>query len=369
MSILSYIDIFGTTFQFTTFKKSKFKTAAGGLLTIISLITMVIFIFIFGQDFFYKENPTILTQTVVPNNFSEPFLLTNDNFMIAFKFSGRQIDTFNYTGIFYPLFNHYSYIINSTGQHLIKITPIEIKKCSDVQSNSHFFNLGLKYEDYECINWKGKNLTFGGNMDDASFAEYFAMSFNVCNGFTFSSPNCTDYNVLNEYLSGKSGVIMEIFYPNYHFSPQDLIQPMKIDYTHTLYSLNFNLRKRDRIYFKDAKLLDDQGWILKDVKNTTLHVYSSLEPEYYIFNNADYGKPGISSIFYSMIFYYTKEYDEIQRSFMKFQDLAAIVGGFSKLILMFGNICASLFYSYMRNNIIYSQLFEFQALDHKKEKK
>lgn len=368
MSILSSIDIFGTTFQFTTFKKTKFKTIAGGLLTIASMITMIVFIFLFGQDFFYKENPTILTETGVKSNFSEPFLLTNENFMIAFRFSGRPpVNVVNYTGIFYPEFHHYSYIMNSTGQHLVKQTALEIKKCSEIQNKkSPFFQKGLNYETYECIDWDGKNLTFGGSMD-APFADYFVMSFNVCKGYTFASPNCTPFDVLNQAVSGNTGIIMEISYPNYHFSPQELVDPMKVDYIHTMYSLNMNLRKRDRIYFKEAKLLDDQGWILKDVKNTTLQVFSSLVPEYYIFNVADYGKPDVSSIFYTMIFYYTKDFDKIQRSFMKFQDLAAIVGGFSKIILMFGHVCAGLFYAYMRNNIIYSQLFEYEPLDHKKE--
>lgn len=52
---LNYLDAFGTTFNFTTMNDSKFRTPMGAILSIICVIVIVVFSFIFGGDFLFKR--------------------------------------------------------------------------------------------------------------------------------------------------------------------------------------------------------------------------------------------------------------------------------------------------------------------------
>ena len=56
-SFFKYIDIFGTRFHFLTYKKQKFKTFIGGIITIITFILTFIIIFLLEEDFFFRKNP------------------------------------------------------------------------------------------------------------------------------------------------------------------------------------------------------------------------------------------------------------------------------------------------------------------------
>ena len=47
------IDIFGTKFHFLTYKKHKFKTFIGGIMTLVIYILAFLIIFFLEDDFFY----------------------------------------------------------------------------------------------------------------------------------------------------------------------------------------------------------------------------------------------------------------------------------------------------------------------------
>ena len=54
-SFFKYIDIFGTRFHFLTYKKQKFKTFIGGIITIITFLLTFIIIFLLEEDFFLEK--------------------------------------------------------------------------------------------------------------------------------------------------------------------------------------------------------------------------------------------------------------------------------------------------------------------------
>ncbi len=114
------------------------------------------------------------------------------------------------------------------------------------------------------------------------------------------------------------------------------------------------------LFFKSAVLLDDLGWIVKDIKESSLHAGSRMESDFYLFNMANYGKAGLSSVFYQMSFYMEKNYDQIQRSYMKFQELSALVGGFMKIIMFGGQIITMILTYFDRDELIYNDLFEYK---------
>lgn len=71
MKVIESIDIFGTTFNFSIFEQTRYKTIFGGFLTFLCLGVCVIFTLFFGKDFFYRTNPKILTQYVQPKKMEQ----------------------------------------------------------------------------------------------------------------------------------------------------------------------------------------------------------------------------------------------------------------------------------------------------------
>ena len=91
------------------------------------------------------------------------------------------------------------------------------------------------------------------------------------------------------------------------------------------------------MFFQQVTLEDDQGWILTNPQTKQLTANSDVvSNNINFFSDSDYGQPGISSLLYSINIYSKKNYDNFTRSYMKFQELAAIVGGFMKIVLFAG---------------------------------
>ena len=78
---LRKIDIFGTKFGFKIKNEESYKTVFGGILTIMSIITTVIFAVFFGQDFYYRINPSVYSDSMVPEKYDPPETLTSENFI------------------------------------------------------------------------------------------------------------------------------------------------------------------------------------------------------------------------------------------------------------------------------------------------
>ena len=127
-------------------------------------------------------------------------------------------------------------------------------------------------------------------------------------------------------------------YPYFYFVPEDVDIPLRWFYKTYYFELDINSQRTDRLFLSNAILLDDLGWITQNVytKEQLGGVELKSEISYYDPNN-NYGIEGNSSSFYSLVFYMKKEYTKWNRSFMKLQDFAAIIGGLMKIIVFIGN--------------------------------
>lgn len=148
----------------------------------------------------------------------------------------------------------------------------------------------------------------------------------------------------------------------YYFSPEDIENPLKITFSDYFYAFNLNIVKTDRIYFKHVDLEEDQGWILEDIEVKNAFAKTDIKSDFSYFDEKDFGKSGGRSMFYTMNFYCQRNYDRIKRSYMKFQEFAAIIGGFMKIVLVFGGILSFLTTNIIRDHKLYNELFEFRKI-------
>ena len=77
------LDLFGTQFQFSIMGNDKYRSLVG-LLVSCCLVVILIVTILFGRNFYYKENPKILTENIKTENSFE-FNLNPTNLTFAFR--------------------------------------------------------------------------------------------------------------------------------------------------------------------------------------------------------------------------------------------------------------------------------------------
>ena len=106
MKFLTSIDIFGSKFSFLIFNKPFVHTYFSTILTITMMFTSVLFIFLFGQDFFYRKNPTTI-QSKATRNYVNAINLTLNDYIAAWRIEDSLGNAVDVTNILFPQFLHY----------------------------------------------------------------------------------------------------------------------------------------------------------------------------------------------------------------------------------------------------------------------
>jgi hypothetical protein len=362
-NFLKKIDLFGVTFQFRVMKENKFRTTVGGILTIFYTMILIVFFFLLGRDFMFKKNPRVSSQEIIPENYTDPFVLTQDNMLIAWRLSDEYAIPINFEGIVYPFITYYHYsneIDDMNGSYLHYSKNIEFTKCSSLKNLSKEFSEYYNTDEWYCIDWGNKNLTFGGGWD-ATFTDYFNLKLSLCpSGGNFSpGKNCTDIETIEPLLKSDNPAYFDILFPEYYLNIDDLNNPLRLRYKNYFYKLSVNIQKNDRMFFKNVTLDDDVGWIFEESHISSLISFSERQNDFDYLSEHDYGNPDFSSTFYVMNFYMDKDSLLVKRSFMKIQELGAIMGGFTKFIILICNFL-SIFKVKIMNQFLWSQFFDYK---------
>ena len=77
-------DFFGSQFQFSIMGNNKYKSLVGLIISCCCLIMNLIVTILFGRDFYYKENPKIITESIKTEDNNE-FNLSPSNLTLAFR--------------------------------------------------------------------------------------------------------------------------------------------------------------------------------------------------------------------------------------------------------------------------------------------
>ncbi len=359
---LESIDIFGLPFYFTTFGKSRFKTVIGSFFTILFSIVMITFTFLFGRDFYYRENPKVLTQIKTPVEYPPAFKLNQDSMFFAWRISdenGYLVDHYDFLNVY---LTHY-YYDNINGTYIQ--TPLESKVCSEFNITNEEFSKNYKTDAWRCIDWKKyPNLTFGGFWDSNELS-YFELEVMTCDKnadpktATFEK-DCTPLDKIKKELM--NSIYIEVIYSDTSFSPNDYYKPFNQRLKNYYYRLDFNMRKHDRFFFKEVVLDDDKGWIFEDYKMEVIRGIDRETTDYNYFKDEDYNQVSASNYIYVLSLYSSKPFDNIMRSYMKIQDLGAILGGFIKFTMIIGSIISQFFTEYIRENKLIGKIFEDESI-------
>ena len=345
------IDIFGTKFHFLTYKKHKFKTFIGGIMTLVIYILAFLIIFFLEDEFFYRKNPSYTFSNY--GSQYEKINLSKEKVFIAFRLEnafGLKIDAKN---IIYPMIYYYSSIPDSDGKYHNNYSEeyIPYRKCK----NSDFYDnedLISKYGDLYCIDWENK--TFGGNWDN-DFLYYFEIRLFYCeNGenFSFNNSKCTSIEKLKNFLANES-VYMSIYYNNFNFRFTNFKHPFGKNIKIYYCILDYKLRQIDRTHLRKFILNDDKGWLFSNNKNISLWGVDNIKTEYKYISDEELKTEGFSSMIYSFNIYMLLEQTYYTRKYKKIQDIIAMISGVIYILHYIGKvICESINLSLKKLKII-----------------
>jgi hypothetical protein len=348
--VIESADIYGTAFSFTTFNSFKFKTRFGGFLSIMTISLFVIISFLFGSNFFYRENPTVTFDEKYPKESTFIQKFNSTTFPILFNvISIGSYDPINFTNILFPtvLYTNMSLAADGSYEYSEKELPYNI--CSNVPLHQSID--GMNMSKYYCPVYSQNDMWF--LVDNMLAYDAFTIRFSICKNDSDIS-TCTNLKTLKDFFKNNTPGIV-VSFPNYKFSPWSLSDPYKSTMEMKYYQMSLNLRKIDFYSFQLSELQDDQAIIFPGKQ--ILRGYEQSKIDYNMdaaMDNEIFTKPTI----YKANFGVKYSYISRTRRFMKLQELLANVGGFMNSIIIVFTIINSLVNPFLRNEKILNDLFE-----------
>jgi len=357
-SFFKKLDIFGNLFNFTVNREEKFKTNLGAIFSIFTFLVIVVTCILFGKDFYNRTNPKVLSQKTVPEKYSQ-INLTNKKLTFSWRIEDENgFEVLDFKGILYPALIYTNMALNPVSKSMDFAEPmknIQIKRCNETQNEKdfdHFRNPDMWY----CADFDSDLLNFGGYWD-GDFVSYFMFNLNVCNRDHTGerTSECGKFEDLKRLLDRR--IFLTVNLPSVFFDFTDYQDPMKIEYKTYDSHITRNLLRSDYCFFNFPVIKDDRGWIFSDYNEETYMSYDYCERNYFLKFDEDYFNEASDDIVYGMDLYLGKSFPFYIRTFMKFQDLAAIVGGFVKIITLIFGFVNYYFSAYERDNFIMNYFF------------
>lgn len=347
MWILS-LDYFGSAPKLFTFGQQTYKTMVGVGITLCSLIMIIIAATLFGRDFYLKETPRVFIESVSTEVFDN-ITITPSILNYMFRLEDSNGNYFDYSGklnlvVTYLKFN-YNETIEEFEYDYVDYNP---DKCSLDMITDVNLSKGRNLSEWFCLNYTDYGLSFGGSWS-GKFVYYWNIEVNNC----YEESECLSMSELDDTL--KDEVYFSMYYPQYYFSPGNFNQPLSLKYENQYTLLNSDTSFKNTLYFKAYTVEDDRGWIFKDVHSSSVIAFDNLDKSFGFRNKEDEYK----TLYFQSI-YFNSDKILFHRNYMKIQELAAMIGGFMKMIMFIAQFMVSPYSNYLLNqkliNLILSEV-------------
>ena len=148
------LDMFGVSFSFKTFGKENFKTKFGAAMTFICLTIMSVFVYFFGTDFFHKENPNIIPNSLVHLE-SKKISIPNEKYSFMFRLEDGYTNFIDLDKTPYKLSGSYGHIRNKSkgvSEFVCWVGgPEIIKKCSQTKATQNPELIKINLAEWFCF--------------------------------------------------------------------------------------------------------------------------------------------------------------------------------------------------------------------------
>ena len=330
-NILKFFDLNGGKIDLFYKDKRSIQSSFGGIMNLLLGIIFFLLIFSFGNDFFYRLNPSFLVQELSQVNYTK-YNFTNQNFPFSFRFEdiyGDPVDVeenYLYFEIYYDKLER-----NSEGKlDLISSEILNYTQCNldDFVNKDLFKSKGFEY--FKCLDYSTiKYLSYGGDWD-GDFVHYMYIYYKKCleDDVNSKGVKCGKTETLNQILEDQT--FISIYLPDVKVNPSNYEHPLNFDVKNTYFQIDRNLIKESYFRLNEIQLESNIGWILDNKYFESCISLNSYTIDYALasskVNNDSY-----RSILGIMNFNMNKNIIKYVRSFAKIQSLAANIGGILKI--------------------------------------
>lgn len=329
ITILKYMDIFGTKYTFYSDKRPKLYTVAGGILSIISLFFCILVPLFFTLDDLNRTAP-ITTISSIPFEINIKKILGKGKIWIPWGILDYNNNIYlNLTGLLYPLI----YYINSSKNEETKevnIKKIEInnKLCNETSManiTNSTYRISMPLNELYCIDMD--DLEIGGSWI-TDFINYIQFDlYYYCkegNQYNESNSKCTSYNKIMDSFGLNNSIKIAFFYPVVQFHPNNKKNPVIIIYKQHFFHLTKFTHKIESIFLQENILTDDFGWIIKNEKNSSYWGVNSFTGDnYFIGNEKNIMNEDINTKVYSLSIFLEPSIIHYKRYYKKIYSILA----------------------------------------------
>ena len=340
------IDIYGSKARFTINGHKTYQTVFGSIITLISYSVIFVFFIVFSKEIIYHKKPNVITSDLID---SSPlhFLLTNEfiwAISLQFLNYSMYIDERVYTLKAYAAISN----VNDDGTASETQVNLNLVKCSNYSFSviPEYFH-GLALENLYCVNLTGIELR-GVYMEDKWTTINFR--FMKCINSTDNNNFCKTPDEISEILNG--GYI-GIFTTDYQIIPSNYKKPAQIYGKNIFTSFSIKQYMDFWVYFQIKQINTDKGIFFESILTQTYLTFESTS------ENKDYRE---SDNFLTVYIRESTNRKVLDRTYSKFQDIAANIGGIIKIIFIIGEIITY----FIRRTLYKNYVLQFFNLDESK---
>jgi hypothetical protein len=345
--MIKYLDIFGETINLTIKKEFKTKSVFGGLLTILTIGTLLFAMWSVGNDLFYKQQPTT---DVEDNLFIErpTYYLDKETFPVSFCFQTYDQQTYNIPQYFkFEVINYKTFNKNSTTLQ----SYYEWENCT----LDHFPKLSQDYlktagiDKYLCL--KNQNISLSGYWDN-DFIEYVTFRLRMCNNAT-DGGECAPREEIVAWIQ-QAPIAFNIYFQNSIINQRNYSDPTQYFISVLYKNIRISTSKVLNMYVRSQEIQTDVGFIVPDMSKNLSYAYDT--------SDVDESDADISSLMDINVFVANHKLI-YHRDYIKIQTILANIGGI-KSALFLGMYLISVYFSQLRlNQTIFNKIFDFHYID------
>lgn len=327
------LDILGKRINFYYKNEETINSGFGGLISSFIVIILALLISSFGQDFFKRINPSMVSSVKSPLDYTK-FWINNKNFSFAFQIGIDSFYSKKNTTLFYPVVEHFYYTKDENNSWVGTKEVLEVEPCSDdlfYDGNDFIANSAPGVMNCPIFT----NNLVGGYADGQFMAKIQIEIFQCLEGETDLDGNPCESDELKDSILAEK-LYFVLYYQSALIDANNYNQGIKRTIESSYYTLDKYLYKNSYYFFQNITLETDFGWIMKSKKSES---FLAFKTKYMDMNSVSTFNSGeYAGSLSRAVIYFSKDTLEYSREYEKIQTLTAQVGGVIKMFMMIGAI-------------------------------
>ncbi len=347
-------DTFGSTIELQFEKQAKYNTIFGGILTIITYALTIALIISLCESLVFKDNPRT-NSSILYKKYMPQIHLEKDDIKFGIGYYTSSVQEFYDPRYFTYTFR--KFILDKRDGFSITKPSIKSTECKNLEKfwvspRYNFTDLAKSNQMDNFFCFQNQNHTAEGSFSENYF-ENFQVDMYRCKNSTKEKPSNTTCVSDEEINTKLLGGFFEFIYVNKYIDTTDFENPVK-EYMETYFITTdpFNSRFVD-IYFKTVNITTDIGLVFEDKRSKKYVMYDYTREQ----SDINSAKSKIVSFFINS----SKNYLQVNRSYFKLTDMAAIVGGIFNVYMVVGEKLSKFFSEDQIKIKILNTLFFFDA--------